>query len=566
MSPVSRGRKDKKPSSKGSAPARRTPPRALSSVPEVRAQSRRPQDEREAELREVTASMLSMGGTLRESDDALMAEIVGATFAVLDDLTDGSVGDEFLKEIVPRLEAAATGDALAMLLAIGSAAPAPANATANAAAGRLAAAGISRPRWADELTVPPLVGDFQRRYDDDGIAVFLSCTVQRAGRRHAFLVCVDPSACGEAQDLLVLPAEELPKVLQGITAEARKDKVRLRTETLDAEEFRWQVENALNARAVHDGEPLFDGDDGDAASFLGFGDEDESLFDESFFEEEDGEDGPPYEAVALVLRSRLATLPTPRKPPAPHADDDGDEEIDLLDGMAGLIRMLDERGVNPAELALANLTGQRGLPATSRRSAPPPLPKKPKRGKAQPVPVYQIKVGLRGTKPPIWRRLEVPANTSLARLHTILQVAFDWDDSHLHAFETPYGRFGTPDADLGQRAEQPVSLEQVLPDVKAKISYTYDFGDSWEHEIVLEKILERSPDVRYPRCTGGRRAAPPEDCGGVWGYEALLEILDDPHHPEHQERLEWLGLDDPADLDPAAFDPAGVTAALSRLR
>ncbi|WP_018637591.1 plasmid pRiA4b ORF-3 family protein [Parafrankia elaeagni] len=524
-------------------------------------------------LRTLTTDMLEIGRTLRENDDPLLAEVAGATFAVLDGLVDGSVGEAFLQEIVPRLETTATGDALAVLLAVGSVASGPVGATANAAAGRLAAAGVSRPGWAQELTAPLVAGDFQRRYDDEGAAVFLSCTVERAGRRHAFLVCVDPSACGEADDILVLPAEDLPLILKEITAEARKDKVGLRTETLDAEEFRWQVENALNARAVHDGELPFDGDGygddgeaGEAASFLQlFGEEDEIPFGE-----EDGQDGPPYEAVALVLRSRLATLPTPRRPPAPHPDGDGDEDevIDVLGGMAELVRMLDERGVNPAEL-LAGLTGnprgRRGLSAAGWALAPP-LPKKPKRAKGQRAPVYQVKVGLRGAKPPIWRRLEVPANTSLERLHTILQAAFDWDDSHLHAFETPYGRFGTPDADLDQRAEQPVSLEQVLPTLKAKIRYTYDFGDDWEHEILLEKILEPDPSVRYPRCTGGRRAAPPEDCGGIWGYEALLEILGDPSHPEHDERLEWLGLGSAADLDPTAFDPQGVTAALSRLR
>ncbi|CAI7974204.1 conserved hypothetical protein [Frankia sp. Hr75.2] len=556
MSPASRGRKNgKKPSAKEPAPARRTSRPALSAVPDIGDQSPRPPDDSELDPRALTADMLEIGGVLRENDDPLMAEVAGATFAVLDDLTDGSIGVAFLQEIVPRLEAAATEGALAVLLAVGSVASGPVGVAADTAAGRLAAAGVSRPRWADELTAPLVAGDFQRRYDDEGDTVLLSCTVERAGRPHAFLVIVDPSACGEAADLLVLPAEDLPKVLEEITAAARRDKVGLLTETLDAEEFRWQVENALSARAVHDDELSFE-DDEEAAPFLRFGEEVEI----PFHEEEDGEDGPPYEALVLVLRSRLATLPTPRKPPAPHADDDEDEGIDALGDLADIVRMLDERGVNPAELAagmLANLTGRPGLPPT--------LPKKPKRAKGQRAPVYQVKVGLRDAKPPIWRRLEVPADTSLARLHTILQTAFGWDDSHLHVFETPYGRFGRPDADLGQRAEAAVSLEQVLPDVKAKISYTYDFGDDWEHQIVLEKILDPDPSVRYPRCTGGRRAAPPDDCGGIWGYEALLETLGNPSHPEHEERLEWLGLDNPADLDPARFDAEEVTAALSRL-
>jgi len=574
MSPVSRGRKsEKKPSSKRSAPAGRTSRLTLAPAPDIRDQFSRPHDDDEndeTELRTLVADMLAMGAVLRENDDPLMAEVAGAVFAVLDTFTDGSVGEAFLDEVVPRLESAATEDALAVLLAIGSIAPGPVGTAAGAAAGRLAAAGAARPRWADEVTAPLVVRDFQRRYDDDGVAAFLTCTAERAGRTHAFLVQVDPSACGEAADLLVLPAEDLPGLLKKITTAARKDKVRLRVETLDAEEFRWQVENALNARAVHDGELPF-GDDEEAASFLRFDAEDEILFDaedEIPFDAEDDEDGPPFEALALVLRSRLATLPTPRKPPAPHADDDEDLGIDVLGGMTDLVRMLTAQGVNPAEFAAdlqANLTGQRGLLAVGRPPTPT-LPKKPRRGKGQQAPVYQLKVGLRGAKPPIWRRLEVPADTSLARLHTILQAAFDWEGSHLHVFETPYGRFGTPDADLDQRAEKPVSLEQVLPDAKAKIVYTYDFGDDWEHEIVLEKILDSDPSVRYPRCTGGRRAAPPEDCGGIWGYEALLEILDDPSHPEHDERLEWLGLDNPADLDPAKFDPQDVTVALSRLR
>jgi hypothetical protein len=555
MSPVSRGRKNKKrPSAKGPAPATQASRRALSSVPDIRDQSPWPQDD-EAELRVLAADMLEMGTVLREDDDPLLAEVVGAAFAVLDDLTDSSAGTALLREMVPRLETTATGDALAVLLAVGSVAPGPVGAAAVAAAGRLAAAGVTPPPWAAESTAPLVAGDFQRRYDDEGAVVFLSCTVERAGRRHAFLLQVDPMTCGEAADLHLLPAEELPAVLAGITAAARKDKVTLRTETLDAEEFRWQVENALNVRAAHDG-AVSARDDQEAASFSRFDPEDEFTVGDE--DGEDCEDGPPYEALALVLRSRLATLPTPRKPPAPHREDSADANL------AGLVRMLEQRGVDPDQL-VATLAGRSGLPAVGRPPTPP-LPKKPRRGKGQQAPVYQVKVALRGAKPPIWRRLEVPADTSLARLHAILQTAFDWDDSHLHVFETPYGRFGAPDMSLDQHAEVPVSLDQVLPDVKAEITYTYDFGDGWEHEIVLEKILDPDPAVRNPRCTGGRRAAPPEDCGGIWGYEALLEILDDPRHPEHDERLEWLGLDSPADLDPTDFDAQRVTAALSRLR
>jgi len=192
------------------------------------------------------------------------------------------------------------------------------------------------------------------------------------------------------------------------------------------------------------------------------------------------------------------------------------------------------------------------------------LPAK-RRKSDKPAPVYQLKVGLRGTKPPIWRRLEVPADISLARLHTVIQVAFGWDDSHMHAFETPYGNFGVADAELGHRAEAPVTLEQVAPAANSRLRYTYDFGDDWEHDVVVEKVLDRRGTAEYPRCTGGRRAAPPDDCGGVWGYAELVEVLGDPDHPEHEDRLEWLGLDDAAGFDPDRFDADAVTRALSNL-
>jgi hypothetical protein len=92
--------------------------------------------------------------------------------------------------------------------------------------------------------------------------------------------------------------------------------------------------------------------------------------------------------------------------------------------------------------------------------------------------------------------------------------------------------------------------------------YEYDFGDGWEHGIQLEKIVGPEPGVHYPRCLAGRRACPPEDCGGVWGYAELLEILADPRHPEHAERLEWLG----GPIDPEAFDPDEVNNLLKRVR
>jgi hypothetical protein len=147
----------------------------------------------------------------------------------------------------------------------------------------------------------------------------------------------------------------------------------------------------------------------------------------------------------------------------------------------------------------------------------------------------------------------------------VIQIAFGWDDTHLHVFDTPYGQFGTRDAELGHRAEAPVTLEQVAPAVASRFTYTYDFGDDWQHDIVVEAVLDRDVAARYPRCTAGRRAAPPEDCGGIWGYQELVDILANPASPEHRDRLYWMGLDDAADFDPSQFDADRVNRALVAL-
>ncbi len=180
------------------------------------------------------------------------------------------------------------------------------------------------------------------------------------------------------------------------------------------------------------------------------------------------------------------------------------------------------------------------------------------------VPIYQLKVTLRGSKPPIWRRIQVPSDIRLGKLHQVLQIAMGWTDSHLHQFITAEGYYGTPDPDFGMdvRSERTVPLNRVLQAPKDKIIYEYDFGDSWEHEVLLEKVLEPDPAVRYPICLTGKRACPPEDCGGIWGYAELLETLASPDHPEHESILEWVG----EDFDPEAFDPAEVNSRLARIR
>lgn len=164
---------------------------------------------------------------------------------------------------------------------------------------------------------------------------------------------------------------------------------------------------------------------------------------------------------------------------------------------------------------------------------------------------YQIKVALDDSKPPIWRRLLVSGDTRLSELHGIIQIAMGWTDSHLHQFISGGVFYGMPDDEFDTEDETRYRLSNLLSAEKQKIKYEYDFGDSWIHTITLEKILPVDDSIGLPRCTAGKRAAPPEDCGGVWGYRDLLDILSDPEHPQYEEMLDWLGVDefDPNHLD-----------------
>jgi Plasmid pRiA4b ORF-3-like protein len=169
--------------------------------------------------------------------------------------------------------------------------------------------------------------------------------------------------------------------------------------------------------------------------------------------------------------------------------------------------------------------------------------------------ILQVKLQLLGvSKPPIWRRLLVRADMTLDRFDAAIQAAMGWYDCHLHAFTTSVGEYGPTDADLvGCGDERRVTVGDVLPEPGSRLRYTYDFGDGWEHDVVLEKILRTELDQLTPVCTAGKGACPPEDCGGAWGYQDLKDALADPAHERHEELLEWLAPDGPPDFDPACF-------------
>jgi hypothetical protein len=240
----------------------------------------------------------------------------------------------------------------------------------------------------------------------------------------------------------------------------------------------------------------------------------------------------PAEAAAILDRA-LARPPCPQQP-------------DQVDDIRANLALLRQR----VELLRA------GAPAK------PPRP----RNRAIVGTVHRLTVTLRDVEPPIWRRIEVQSNITLLRLHAIIQIAFGWEEAHLWVIDTPSGEYGIPDPELDYQDAAKKRLADVAGKAGDTLLYTYDLGDGWEHDILVEDVGEPLPHTRYPRCVDGRRAGPPEDSGGGSGYERLLGILADPKDPEHQSVLDWLGVDTPAEFDPEAFDIDEVNAAFATMR
>jgi hypothetical protein len=166
--------------------------------------------------------------------------------------------------------------------------------------------------------------------------------------------------------------------------------------------------------------------------------------------------------------------------------------------------------------------------------------------------IYQLKISLNYVKPPIWRRFLVQSDIKLPDLHKVIQTVMGWTNSHLNQFIIDDVFYCEPseDYDMDYKDYRRVRLNQVINSEKQKFLYEYDFGDSWEHTLLLEKILPADKSVDYPICIDGKRNCPPEDCGGSGGYEELLKIIKNPRHKEHNDMIEWLG----DEFDPEEFD------------
>jgi Plasmid pRiA4b ORF-3-like protein len=176
---------------------------------------------------------------------------------------------------------------------------------------------------------------------------------------------------------------------------------------------------------------------------------------------------------------------------------------------------------------------------------------------------FQVRVALLDSDPLIWRRVRLSGETTLEDLHHVIQVVMDWEDYHMHRFvagDTVYGL----DEDFmpDPQSERTVTLREVIPHPRDRLLYEYDFGDGWEHEILVEELLPPEEGVRYPVCVEGEYAAPPEDCGGIPGYYMMLEVIEDEEHPDHEEMLEWIG----GDFDPVTVDLEGINRRLEPFR
>jgi len=176
--------------------------------------------------------------------------------------------------------------------------------------------------------------------------------------------------------------------------------------------------------------------------------------------------------------------------------------------------------------------------------------------------IFDMRIAIVDYRPEIWRRVLVPGSVRLHKLHLIFQDVMGWTNSHLHAFRMDGALYGMhfedhPDDELD---ETKFAIADVVG-LGDRFIYEYDFGDSWDHEVVVEHVSNVRPVLKFAVCLDGANACPPEDCGGTGGYEELVEVLADPTHKDYKHYSRWAG----RDFDPTRFDLAQVNAALQRL-
>lgn len=189
--------------------------------------------------------------------------------------------------------------------------------------------------------------------------------------------------------------------------------------------------------------------------------------------------------------------------------------------------------------------------------------------KKAPVAAYRLKVSLLYCEPRIWRRVQVPGNMTLAGLHDVIQLCMGWTDTHLHQFIIGNDFYGTEDlnddwSEIKTLDESKFKICDLEADMRMRCRYEYDFGDSWQHEIKIEKVIPPDEKVPpYPVLLAGERSCPPENIGGPPGYEDFLAAINDPESKESAEMLDWYGSDD---FDPDYFEMEAINKLLKKMK
>ncbi len=180
--------------------------------------------------------------------------------------------------------------------------------------------------------------------------------------------------------------------------------------------------------------------------------------------------------------------------------------------------------------------------------------------------IFQVQISLKGSEPRIWRRILIPSGTLLSDFHKVIQTTMGWTNSHLHQF-IKNGTFYTVKIqddifwdEMDNVDYKNIKVSDLLSNEKEIILYEYDFGDGWEHDVILEEIQPLNNKLKYPLCLAGKMNCPPEDCGGIWGYSGMLDVLQDPTHEEYENYMEWLG----EEFDPEYFNKDEVNKLLRR--
>ncbi|MGL4178429.1 MAG: plasmid pRiA4b ORF-3 family protein, partial [Dermatophilaceae bacterium] len=460
---------------------------------------------------------------------ALEAEIVlSHVIGVVREGVEGDAEDVehavalLLHELVAPLEAVGSAGALAVLRLLGVYGVERSRALAADAAGRLAGSGVDDAPWAGRVGRPEFLRAW-RSSDLFGAQDSVGVQFTDRGRDHTLMLLVDHDLGGGLKDAWVAEGREAralrQRVIDSLAAEPA-----LELADLDLTEAARALRDAVASPPC----PVEPDQVEDLAAHLELVRvRSRHLCDLAGIEPAVLPTAAPTAgpAVAARLPGPVGAVPPPG--PAGTVPPPGPAGAVPPPGPAGT-------GLLPIELDAGRSTSV----APRRRSqgrATGDSPPGPATGDGT---VLRLKVTLDGIRPPVWRRLEVPAGILLSDLHEVLQVAFDWEHAHLHCFETLPPRGGVAGSRGGRRHPrgqvlEDDELERVrLADVAGatgdRLLYRYDFGDDWEHLIEVEAVEDAAPGARYPRCTGGRRAAPPEDCGGVPGYHGLLDALADP--------------------------------------